>query len=153
MKKSALLLVLAATIMFSCKNDQKKEITSEENMDAMVSDVIDEHNSENSLDWAGVYEGTVPCADCEGIKTVLALNEDTTFTLSETYLGKPGEVTKIEKIGNFSWDDSGSEITLKEEGNQRRFKVGENQLMMLDQEGNMIDGQMSDLYILIKKVE
>ncbi len=26
-------------------------------------------NSQNSLDWPGTYTGTLPCADCEGIKT------------------------------------------------------------------------------------
>ena len=26
----------------------------------------DLHSSQNALDWAGVYEGVLPCADCPG---------------------------------------------------------------------------------------
>ena len=31
------------------------------------------HNSRNALDWAGTYEGVLPCADCPGIQTRLSL--------------------------------------------------------------------------------
>ena len=34
------------------------------------------HNSRNSLDWAGIYEGVLPCADCPGIQTRLTLSRD-----------------------------------------------------------------------------
>jgi uncharacterized lipoprotein NlpE involved in copper resistance len=45
-------------------------------------------NSRNALDWQGVYVGTVPCADCEGIRTRIELRGDGTFTRALTYLGK-----------------------------------------------------------------
>ena len=41
-----------------------------------------------SVDWSGVYEGIVPCADCEGIRVRLALTEEGFFELSQEYLGK-----------------------------------------------------------------
>jgi uncharacterized lipoprotein NlpE involved in copper resistance len=46
------------------------------------------HNSRNSLDWAGVYKGTLPCADCEGIQEEIRLNDDLTYEMVSTYLGK-----------------------------------------------------------------
>lgn len=153
MKKTALLLALAATVMFGCKNGEKKEVASEETVEIVESEgsaAIDGHNSQNSLDWAGVYEGTTPCADCEGIKTVLELNEDNTYVLSQTYLGKPEKDNEFKRNGNFTWDESGSNVSLKDGEEEMQYKVGENQLMMLDTEGNMIDGKMSDLYILMK---
>lgn len=153
MKKTALLLVLAATVMIGCKNGEKKESTSEEMMETVKNDdsaVIDDHNSKNSLDWAGVYEGTVPCADCEGIKTVLELNEDNSYSLSETYLGKPEKNSEVKRTGNLSWNEAESEVTLKNGDDVMQYKVGENQLLMLNTEGKLIDGKMSDLYILKK---
>src|SRR6516165_5178501 len=36
----------------------------------------DTHNSRNSLDWAGAYEGVLTCAECPGTKTRLTLNPD-----------------------------------------------------------------------------
>lgn len=154
MKKIALSLVIASTILVGCKNEEKKDVNTNDPMDEMVSDVVDDHNSQNALDWAGVYEGTTPCADCEGIKTVLELNDDNTYILSQTYLGKPDADNefKNETKGTFTWNDAGSNITLKDGDRGMQLKVGENQLMMLDSDGNMVEGNMSDLYILKKKV-
>jgi uncharacterized lipoprotein NlpE involved in copper resistance len=39
------------------------------------------HNSRISLDWAGTYEGVLPCADCPGTKTRLTLNQDGSYLL------------------------------------------------------------------------
>lgn len=153
MKKSALLLVLAATISFSCQNEEKKKAFSEETVEIVETDdsaVIDDHNSQNSLDWAGVYKGTTPCAECDGIDTVLELNEDKTYLLTLTYLGKPKKNNELKKSGNFTWDDNGSKVILKDGDEKMQYKVGENQLLMLDKKGKMIDGKISDLYILKK---
>ena len=34
----------------------------------------------------GTYEGTLPCADCPGLKTLMTINTDSTFHMEETYL-------------------------------------------------------------------
>jgi hypothetical protein len=34
----------------------------------------------------GTFEGTLPCADCEGIRTQLKLNQDGSFVLDRVYL-------------------------------------------------------------------
>ena len=46
------------------------------------------HNSRNSLNWAGVYAGTLPCADCPGIQTRLTLGNDGTFEKQSRYLDR-----------------------------------------------------------------
>lgn len=153
MKKSIFIFGMAVLTVIGCKNQEKKEVTVEENMDTMVSEVIDEHNSQNALDWAGVYEGTLPCADCEGIKTVIEINEDNTYTLSQTYLKGPENSTDLKSEGTFSWNNSGSNITLKNGDETMQYKVGENLLFMLDSEGKMVDGELSEFYILKKRFE
>jgi len=35
---------------------------------------------------AGNYEGTLPCADCPGLQTLITINSDGTFHMEETYL-------------------------------------------------------------------
>jgi len=149
MRKSVFIFGVAIFAFIGCKNDVKKEVTVQDELETVES-TIDEHNSQNSLDWAGLYEGMIPCADCEGIKVFLELNQDKTYTLTQTYLGKPEKDNEIEKSGDFRWDDSGSQITLKDGADEMHYKVGENQLLMLDTEGNIIDGKISDLYILKK---
>ncbi len=106
------------------------------------------HNSQNSVDWMGTYEATIPCADCPGIKTTLTLNKDNTFTISEEYLERK---TKSEDKGNFSWDTTGSTITLNGKNAKYKYKVGENRLFQLNMDGTPITTEMKDLYIFKKK--
>lgn len=104
--------------------------------------------SENALDWNGTYEATVPCADCPGIKTSLTLNNDKTFSITEEYLERK---SKNEDKGSFTWDATGSIITLKGKTANYKYKVGENMLIQLDMEGKEIDGPNKDLYVFKKK--
>lgn len=104
--------------------------------------------SENALDWNGTYEATVPCADCPGIKTSLTLNNDKTFSITEEYLERK---SKNEDKGTFTWDATGSVITLKGKTANYKYKVGENMLIQLDMEGKEIDGPNKDLYVFKKK--
>lgn len=104
--------------------------------------------SENALDWAGTYDATVPCADCPGIKTSLTLKNDKTFSITEEYIDRN---SKNQDKGTFSWDSTGSIITLKGKTANYKYKVGENMLVQLDMEGKEIDGPHKDLYIFRKK--
>ena len=154
MKKTALLLAIATIVLARCKNEVQKEAASEENMDQVDSTVVDSHNAENALDWVGVYEGTTPCADCEGIKTTLELNTDNTYLLSQTYLGKYEDDPKeFGENGSFTWKDNGSVIVLKSGDKTIQFKVEENQVRMLDLQGDVIEGELADMYILKKTAQ
>src|SRR5262245_30759138 len=66
------------------------------------------HNSRNSLDWAGVYEGTLPCADCPGIATRVDLAPDETYILSIQYLDR--DPAPRLSLGTFKWDAEGRSI-------------------------------------------
>jgi len=146
--KTKLFFIAIATIslgLFSCSSGNSKK--SEEKK------VETSDNSRNSLDWNGTYTGTVPCADCQGIFTIVTLNKDNTYTLSMKYLGKSGEY--FDSHGNFTWNDAGSSITFEGINDNEGFKmyqVGENKLTMLDIQGNIITGSLADKYIL-KKVK
>lgn len=157
MTKIILAFVILISVLFSCKNIEKSETSSDATSDSIESvnskaDEVDMHTSENSLDWAGVYQGTIPCADCEGIKTVLELKNDKTYILSQTYLGKPEGKNELNQTGNFKWNQPGTMIRIRTETSGFQFKVGENQLWMLDSMGNMIEGDLADMYILKKTI-
>lgn len=106
--------------------------------------------SRTSLDWAGVYSGTLPCADCPGIRMRIELREDGTFTRSLLYL--EGDGRQRTDTGRFTWDDSGSRITLGEGSDAPQFQVGENVLFALDQSGQRITSRLADAYRLEKTV-
>jgi len=109
-------------------------------------------NSKNSLDWVGTYSGLLPCADCEGIQTVITLTKDLTYQIRTKYMGKND--APIEKKGLFSWNKEGSKIELLgyKAGTMPVFYlVGENRLIQLDMQGNRITGRLADNYILKKE--
>ena len=78
MRTSYLLLPVLAFALAACMPRQGPESAP------MSADPA--HNSRNSLDFAGVYEGVLPCADCPGIQTRLTLNRDVSYELSTLYL-------------------------------------------------------------------
>ena len=111
----------------------------------------DADNSKNSLDWDGTYSGIVPCADCSGILTKITLNTDNTFSIQTEYQGKEGSAETID--GTFEWNEAGSVITmngLNEKSMPSMYKVGENKLIQLDMEGNVITGDLASNYELAK---
>ena len=107
-------------------------------------------NSRTSLDWPGVYRGTVPCADCAGIRTRIELRGDGTFARSRVYLGE--NERPIADQGRFEWDDSGSRITVGTGRNAQQYQVGENALFHLDRRGERIIGDLAAAYRLNKLV-
>lgn len=115
-----------------------------------------EHSARNSLDWEGLYIGTMPCADCSGIATSLTLNFDGSYVYEQTYLGsaKDGDLkptNEYKSTGEFIWNSKGDTVTLSEEDDSQQFFVGENVLMMLDVDGNKVQGEMAENYNLVQQ--
>lgn len=146
MNKISLLSIVSAALMYSAciSNTHPKN----ENNDTMADYVDTEHTSQNSVDWQGTYEGTLPCADCPGIQTVITLADDGTFIYEAEYLERD---TKIADSGTFMWHDNGSVVHLTGQDTDLKFQVGENQLFHLDQEGKRIEGELAENYILKKQ--
>jgi len=107
------------------------------------------HNSRNAVDWAGTYQGTLPCADCPGIRYTITLKGDDTYLLTTRYLEKGDSV--FTESGSFAWDKNGGKITLADRG--EKFQVGENRLFHLDMEGNRMTGELAEHYVLTKMTD
>jgi heat shock protein HslJ len=102
-------------------------------------------NSRISLDWAGTYRGTLPCADCPGIKTEITLLADGSYRLGSFYQER-SQVAKRDS-GSFSWNADGNRILLNNDSSWQ-FLVGENRLFKLDLSGARISGALADAYAL-----
>lgn len=142
------LFIFAAAVFFSTacgeKTAEKQEAIESEAVVATPAD-----NSRTSLDWAGTYKGTTPCADCDGIETVVTLYPDGRYRRTMTYLGKSDEAVVDE--GVFEWNEQGSGVTLiSESGTSQAYQVGENVLFHLDAEGKRIMGELEEMYKLNK---
>lgn len=157
MKKSAFYFFMVISIL-SCK-DQKDPLNTVQNIDTKETEInLQEpafngaHTSRESLDWEGIYTGVLPCEDCEGIDTSISLNKDQRYLLKLRFLGTPEkEAKEIISEGKFNWDENGINITLAGENiGSRRFKVGENFLMPLDENAREIEGVPGNNYKLYK---
>ena len=127
MKHLSSMLVLTA-MLSACA--QEKEVTP---VKPAVASPVDSHTSRNSLDWAGVYEGVLPCADCPGIKTRLTLGSDGTFERQTQYLDR--ETVPRTELGQFTWRASGNVISLDANGGGQQYAVGEGRLIVLNRDG------------------
>lgn len=108
----------------------------------------DTHHPQHSQEWPGVYNGLLPCADCKGVKTSLALNTNHTYIMITEFMGKsPREFTEK---GKFIWSEDSNKIVLTSRDNStiRQYQVGENSLIQLDGNGNRYTGSNAGNYIL-----
>ena len=108
------------------------------------------HNSRNSLDWAGVYAGIIPAASGPGINVAITLREDLTYLLQYQYIGRQGGGFTL--AGTFKWNEDGNSITLDAQNLPPHYRVGENRLIQLDMDGELITGELADSYVLIKQL-
>lgn len=150
MKKTVILLMSVAALT-ACKDRNKTaQQTENQAVPAVETVASDIHNSRNSLDWAGTYKGTLPCADCSGIETTITIDKDGNYTRTMKYLGK-GDGTEYKETGKFKWNDNGSVITLEGTEGSNLYQVGENRLFHLDREGNRVTGDLAENYVLVKE--
>jgi heat shock protein HslJ len=104
--------------------------------------VPDMHNSQNALDWAGIYQGILVCTDCPGIKTRLTLANDGSYTLESQALKQDAQALSVS--GRFTWQPDGNTIVLDSAGAGQQFAVGEGRLILLNPDGTKPGSDAAD---------
>ncbi|MBZ5859554.1 copper resistance protein NlpE N-terminal domain-containing protein [Flavihumibacter profundi] len=137
MKLLAQICITVSSFFFACNPASKT-----------ISPAAKPDSSMTSLDRNGVYYGILPCADCEGIETVIHLNKDNTYSIKRKYLGKSTDINEM--TGRFTWNSKGNKISL-EGVSPGIYLVGENKLIHLDMNGNSITGDLAAKYVLVQK--
>lgn len=153
MKKIFVLTVCISitALNFSCGNKANKTQTANEfSKTEDTTTPPDTHNANNSLDYQGNYHGILPTASGEGMDVCIIL-DDNTYTKEVMYIGK--SVEPIVTTGVYSWNETGNTITLEGEEKPNQYFVTENKLIHLDIDGNKIQGQHADSYILNKEIQ
>lgn len=95
-------------------------------------------------DFAGVYKGTIPAADCPGINVSLSIGRDGKFERTEEYIGK--DTFLIEGIytigGNVITTVSNTVVDTV------HYRVEDGALRMLDSDRKEVTGILADDYLL-----
>ena len=74
-------------ILSACSSaGDQTEATAVNKSSDTVYETVD--NAKTSVAWAGIYQGIFPCSGCEGIATMLKINNDLTYSLRTRKLGK-----------------------------------------------------------------
>ena len=151
MKKKLLLCGMAAALtlsLASCNSAGKVNDNAEAPTDSTVA-VAEAQPESAAFDKAGVYTGVIPCADCGGIETTLELRADGTYSLTEIYKDKKDG--RFESSGKFQWDAANACITVGEGEDLISYIVEGDHLVMLDQDGHRVTGELADHYVLTKQ--
>ncbi|NMA73921.1 MAG: copper resistance protein NlpE [Bacteroidales bacterium] len=146
MKKNLFLLLLMVAVVACSGGTKKQQVAEEEGIESV--DIVDDgHYAENSLDYWGVYKGTLPAADGPGIETTLVINDDDTFNLTSVYVDRN---TTIEEKGTYTLEKG--YMTLSFDGDQEAqyYFIGENRATRLNADKEFIAGELADQYVLNK---
>jgi copper homeostasis protein (lipoprotein) len=106
------------------------------------------HHEQKGLNWPGIYNGLLPCADCYGVKTSIALNKNNTYILIYQYTGK-SQRDFVEK-GKYVEGEKENTIVLtsKDGSTIHKYLVGKDMLTQLDKGGDLYVGNDAERYIL-----
>lgn len=146
------IILLAVLCLISC-NDQEKTAESnslESSAGKIKTRLVKAHNFQNSLDWSGVYEGVLPCENCEGIETSIRLKKNLDYVLSQNYLGSTEvEENSIRETGKIEWNKQGNTISL---GKRKKlyFQVSKNYLLQVFEDESKVMGDSAMKYRLTK---
>lgn len=157
MKNRMLILALVAMVFHACGSsssssssqqvDPHSAMHQEMHTEVYKEAVQKEMESAASL-IAGTYTGKLPCGTCKEILLELTLSEDLSFVAVKTYQGVPEEVVTTEGIYgiNQDWTIELSEPT----GSISKFKKTGDDLLIIDQSGNLFKNQVPEGTVLHK---
>lgn len=152
MNKKMIYFAMAAAVALTTSCNGKKTVSADADHDSTsVADTTVAGENVDLAAVAGTYEGTLPAADCPGIKTVLTINADSTYELKQDYIERKDghdEASGVLQVLN------GNVLMFvrPSSGEHTFYKVKDSKsVVMTDSLGNEAEGEMAKLYVLTKK--
>ena len=147
MKQIKFIAGIALLGLFMSCNNAKQTDTNVSQADSVA--VSTEMNAAQS--YYGTYEGVLPAANSAGVRTVLVVNEDNTFTLKSEYIGK-GDSGRFEDGGNYDVINGKVLALTDSKGKKLFYRIDNGKVSMSDPEGNFASPELADKYTLMKKI-
>lgn len=149
--KLIVLAISSLAIMTSCTGKKTTPNAADNDSANVVDTTASNKDNVDLASVAGTYEGTLPAADCPGIKTVITINADSTYLLKQDYIDKKDghdEASGIFKV----LDGKVLMLVRPSTGEQTFYKVkNANSIIMTDSMGVEPEGETAKLYVLKKK--
>lgn len=150
-RKLIVLTVGALAVLSSCTEKKTTANATGKDSTSVVDTTATDDNYVDLAAVSGTYEGTLPAADCPGIKTVLTIKADSTYQLQQDYIDKKNghdEASGVFKV----LDGKVLMLVRPSSGEQTYYKVKDNNsIVMTDSLGVEPEGETAKLYVLKKK--
>ena len=150
-RKLIVLTVGALAVLYSCTEKKTTANATDKDSTSVVDTNATDDNYVDLATVSGTYEGTLPAADCPGIKTVLTIKADSTYHLQQDYIDKKNghdEASGVFKV----LDGKRLMLVRPSSGEQTYYKVKDNNsIVMTDSLGVEPEGETAKLYVLKKK--
>lgn len=150
-RKLIVLTVGALAVLSSCTEKKTTANATDKDSTSVVDTTATDNNYVDLAAVSGTYEGTLPAADCPGIKTVLTIKADSTYQLQQDYIDKKNghdEASGVFKV----LDGKRLMLVRPSSGEQTYYKVKDNNsIVMTDSLGVEPEGETAKLYVLKKK--
>ncbi|WP_107688556.1 copper resistance protein NlpE N-terminal domain-containing protein [Neisseria wadsworthii] len=122
-----LMVLLAAMSQAACAPDGSSQPPIEQEVLTAVA-------PENRSSWAGVYQGQLPCANCDYTEATIILRNNRRYSLITRNIGRIAGELPTETRGTFHWRDDGL-LQLDAAGDNMVFFVHEKGLQMRGNDG------------------
>lgn len=150
-RKLIVLTVGALAVLSSCTEKKTTANATDKDSTSVVDTTATDDNYVDLAAVSGTYEGTLPAADCPGIKTVLTIKADSTYQLQQDYIDKKNghdEASGVFKV----LEGKVLMLVRPSSGEQTYYKVKDNNsIVMTDSLGVEPEGETAKLYVLKKK--
>lgn len=150
-RKLIVLTVGALAVLSSCTEKKTTANATDKDSTSVVDTTATDDNYVDLAAVSGTYEGTLPAADCPGIKTVLTIKADSTYQLQQDYIDKKNghdEASGVFKV----LDGKRLMLVRPSSGEHTYYKVKDNNsIVMTDSLGVEPEGETAKLYVLKKK--
>ena len=150
-RKLIVLTVGALAVLSSCTEKKTTANATDKDSTSVVDTTATDDNYVDLAAVSGTYEGTLPAADCPGIKTVLTIKADSTYQLQQDYIDKKNghdEASGVFKV----LDGKRLMLVRPSSGEQTYYKVKDSKsIVMTDSLGVEPEGETAKLYVLKKK--
>lgn len=145
MKRTLFPALLMALMLTACGGGSKSN-----NSPAADSTQVEATDSASQdTTYCGTYKGTLPAADCPGIKTVLTIKSDSTYKLTSDYINRKDGY--FETSGVYHKNGNVIELVTPSSGEKTYYKVKDaNSIIMTDSTGAEPQGETAKLYVLTK---
>ena len=141
-------LSLAAALLISmaaCTNSPKKEAATTE--PATTAAVAIATDTKTTFVMTGTFEGTLPAASSEGIRTSLTVNADSTYSYKQEYIGEKDANFETNGVYHLIGKDL-IQLVTPSSGEKTYYKRVETGYMLSDSLGTVNQGELAEHYIL-----